>query len=303
MSYESNLKKLIKGLPSGFLADHAWLQRRGYSPSLIDSYVDDGFLERLTDGVYRMPGGRLQWEHVAISLQSIIGFPVVLGGDLAMHLHGHTHYVPYHGLHEVNLYGERTPPGWLSDLPCRTTACKTEFQFHRTSNLFPDAPAVPDPSGLGEWGVWTEGVTWRPTWENRMSRTDKAFMEASFTRKSWGVRDWPLLVSTPERAMLETIDQLPGDGDFDTFDFVDKFIEGPREINTDHMNTLLTRCGSVKVKRMFLWFAERHNHEWLKSIDISAINLGSGKHRFYKNGRMHAKYNIAMPAVDYHDIY
>ena len=92
--------------------------------------------------------------------------------------------------------------------------------------------------------------------------------------------------------MLEAIDDLPNK---QTFDEVDKFIEFVVTINPDRMNALLKECSSIKVKRLFLWFAERHNHDWLEHIDIEAIDLGSGKRQIFSNGRLDNKYNITVP--------
>jgi hypothetical protein len=54
-------------------------------------------------------------------------------------------------------------------------------------------------------------------------------------------------------------------------------------------------CKSVKVKRLFFWFAERHQHAWLKQIDKSKVNLGTGKRMLVKGGKLDTKYLITMP--------
>jgi hypothetical protein len=48
-------------------------------------------------------------------------------------------------------------------------------------------------------------------------------------------------------------------------------------------------------KRLFFWFAERHNHTWLKQIDRNAISLGSGKRMLVKGGKLDPKYLITVP--------
>ena len=298
MTHENNskLKPLIQGLPSGLLADSAWLGRKGYYHSLRSRYVNGGWLERPAQGVYRMPGGGIQWQHVLISLQSIMEFPIVAGGVTAMHVHGYTHYVPYRHLPYACLYGASKPSSWLFKLPC-----ETRFRYHGTHRLFPDTPVVPASMDVDEWiGLDTDdAVSARHAKIARESKTqtseDAAFVAASFTRKTWGMWDWPMVVSTPERAVLETIDVLPQwEG---CFDLVDKFLESvfPDDLNALHMNTLLKRCNSIKTKRMFMWFAERHGFDCLDAIDIDAIDLGSGKRQIFKGGRLHTNYNITMP--------
>jgi hypothetical protein len=51
----------------------------------------------------------------------------------------------------------------------------------------------------------------------------------------------------------------------------------------------------VKVKRLFLYMAERHEHTWLSKLDISKVDLGKGKRMIVPNGRFNAKYQITVP--------
>jgi hypothetical protein len=58
---------------------------------------------------------------------------------------------------------------------------------------------------------------------------------------------------------------------------------------------LLMLCKSVKVKRLFFWFAERHQHNWLSSLDQREFGLGSGKRVLIANGKLDNKYLITVP--------
>ena len=51
----------------------------------------------------------------------------------------------------------------------------------------------------------------------------------------------------------------------------------------------------MKAKRLFLWFATRHNHSWLKSLDVSKVNLGSGKRVIVTGGLLDKQYQITVP--------
>jgi hypothetical protein len=42
------------------------------------------------------------------------------------------------------------------------------------------------------------------------------------------------------------------------------------------------------VKRLFLWFAERHEHAWLKKLDRKDVDLGQGKRMLAKGGKLAA---------------
>ena len=100
-------------------------------------------------------------------------------------------------------------------------------------------------------------------------------------RQAWGHWNWPLLMSTPERAILELLEQVPQK---ETFHQADVLMEGLRNLSPKRLQQLLADCRSIKVKRLFLWFAERHNHAWLKKLDRAAIDLGRGKRMLVRAG-------------------
>ncbi len=52
---------------------------------------------------------------------------------------------------------------------------------------------------------------------------------------------------------------------------------------------------NVKVKRLFFFFADRHQHAWLKRLDKKAIDLGSGNRVLVKSGRLDKRYRITVP--------
>ena len=58
------------------------------------------------------------------------------------------------------------------------------------------------------------------------------------------------------------------------FEDVDKIMKHAGGISPARMNQLLGECNCIEVKRMFLRFAERHNHAWLDQIDIDAAGSG-----------------------------
>jgi hypothetical protein len=61
---------------------------------------------------------------------------------------------------------------------------------------------------------------------------------------------------------------------------------------------LLEECKSIKVKRLFLYFAERLEHLYFKYLDTSRITLGAGNRTLCRNGeegQFISKYQIVMP--------
>jgi len=111
-------------------------------------------------------------------------------------------------------------------------------------------------------------------------------------QQPWGQWDWPLTLSAPERAILELLDEVP---QRETFHQADMLMEGLRTLSPKRLQKLLVECRSVKVKRLFLWFAERHNHAWLKQLHREEIDLGTGKRMLQRGGKLDPKFNITVP--------
>lgn len=108
----------------------------------------------------------------------------------------------------------------------------------------------------------------------------------------FGAWDWPLNYSTREMALLEYLDDLP---DGASFDMADKYMEGATTLRPELLKVLLLACKRVKTRRLFLWLAERHGYPWFKQLDVSTLDLGSGKRVIYKGGVLNTKYNITVP--------
>src|SRR5690606_7105356 len=107
------LNQLERTLPEGLLADAAWMEAHGYSRSLRAQYVAAGWLEQPVRGTFKRPLGKLTWQGVVVSLQTILERDLVVGGITALDLQGLTHYVSPSGASVIHLYGTKPPPGWL----------------------------------------------------------------------------------------------------------------------------------------------------------------------------------------------
>jgi hypothetical protein len=99
-------------------------------------------------------------------------------------------------------------------------------------------------------------------------------------------------MSTPERAILELLDELPTN---ESFHQADVLMEGLTNLRPKYLETLLLNCRSIKTKRLFLWFAQRHNHAWFKTLDTKKIDTGSGKRMIVPGGKLDPKYLITVP--------
>jgi hypothetical protein len=211
---------------------------------------------------------------VVISLQTLLEVPVVLGGRTALELHGYAHYLA-HEQSEVHLYGQEKPPTWLHKLPL-----PVRFVFHKSSKLFRNDPITRGLTSLS-WNVRTDDHV----------NTDPLHA-AGLTIQPWGHWDWPLALSTPERALLEHLDELP---ERETFHQVDKLMEGLANLSPRRLQKLLNDCHNVKVKRLFFFFADRHGHAWLKKLERARIDLGKGKRMLVRGGKLDPTYEITVP--------
>jgi len=260
---------MLLSLPEGFLADSAWLQAQGLTRSSIRDYVDRGWLERIGPRVYRRPSqltkAPLRWDVVVLSLQQVMHKPVHVGGRTAVELSGYAHYVEAGDTSRVYLYGAGLP-SWLAKLPI-------SVQFETRS--------------LGLFANSNSGV--------EAKRYDMRSGEASGSLKdveSTSPWEWSLTMSVPERAILEMMDELPHR---ESFHQVDVVMEGLANLRPQLLGKLLRECKSVKVKRLFLWYADRHGHAFFKHLDLSAVDLGKGKRQLVPQGHFDSHYQITLP--------
>lgn len=265
---KSNLEQ---ALPEGLLVDAAWLARHGFSTSLRSQYLASGWLEQPVRRVYRRPRGTPNWQQVVISLQTLLGYPLTVGGRTSLELQGFAHYLSA-SLREVHLYGPKQPPTWLKNL-----SVDVQFAYHNDRKLFRHELKSDDFGSLEQ---------------KANSKLTSEWAATSLTTQTWGQWDWPLVLSSPERAILELLDELP---DRETFEQVDKLMSGLTNLSPRRLETLLRDCHNVKVKRLFFFFADRHKHAWLKHLNKNAFDLGKGKRMLVKGGKLDSRYQITVP--------
>jgi hypothetical protein len=104
--------------------------------------------------------------------------------------------------------------------------------------------------------------------------------------------DFPLLVSSPEQAFLECLLLAP-----QYYSLMDLYyiMEQLTTLRSDVLLSLLENCTNNKVKRLFLFMAEKANHYWYEELDLSKINIGNGVYQIVKDGVYLSKYKITIP--------
>jgi hypothetical protein len=270
------LNRLERDLPEGLLVTSGWLRKHGYSRQLVSHYVSSGRLEQPTRGVYRKPRGELTWQQAVISLQTILlDDPLYVGGRTALELQGYAHYLRQK-TKTVHLHSKQPLPTWLAKLPL-----DVRFVRRNSLRLFKNDPITYGLSSL-KFDV------------ARNSGTSNDPLQRGLTYQPWGHWDWPLTLSAPERAILELLDELP---DHESFHQVDMLMEGLTNLSPRRLAKLLADCKSIKVKRLFFFFADRHPHAWHRHLKKKDVDLGSGKRLLVKGGKLDPTYLITVPEV------
>ena len=72
-------------------------------------------------------------------------------------------------------------------------------------------------------------------------------------------------------------------------------MEGLTTLRPKLLQPLLEQCSSIKVKRLFLYMAEKAGHDWFQRLDTSKFNLGAGARTVTKGGVYVSSYGLTVP--------
>ena len=112
-----------------------------------------------------------------------------------------------------------------------------------------------------------------------------------------GIRDqsfggFALKASAPERAILECLHLAPAKADLMECYQV---VEGLLSLRPKLMQKLLEACNSIKVRRLFLFMADKAKLPVMKHLDLNNIPLGTGNRAVVADGSYDAKYQMMLP--------
>jgi hypothetical protein len=135
-----------------------------------------------------------------------------------------------------------------------------------------------------------------PVWFRAAFGADCVLSCSSFLPADIGLVDFDfggfaVKVSSLERAMLEMIYVVPDRHSLREAYQIMELLSVAKPTVTQE---LLERCSSVRVKRLLLYMGERVGHAWLKRLDVSRIDLGSGVREIEKGGKLDVKYGIVV---------
>jgi Transcriptional regulator, AbiEi antitoxin, Type IV TA system len=104
--------------------------------------------------------------------------------------------------------------------------------------------------------------------------------------------DLTIKISTPERACLEMLYLVPHTQSISEAWLL---MEGLVTLRPRLVQSLLAACNSIKVRRLFLYLAEQHQHPWFERLDVDTLDLGVGNRSIVSGGRLDPKYQITVP--------
>ncbi|HAQ60483.1 TPA: hypothetical protein DCR49_00525 [Candidatus Delongbacteria bacterium] len=105
-------------------------------------------------------------------------------------------------------------------------------------------------------------------------------------------------ISSPELAVLEMLYHVPSEISFNEASLI---INNLTTLRVEILQKLLEECNSVKVKRLFLYLADKHELPVFKKLKVENVNLGSGKRVIAENGSLDNKYLITVPKESYNE--
>jgi predicted transcriptional regulator of viral defense system len=224
----------------------SWLEKQGLGRAEQTKCVRNGWLVRVSTGVYSLTIGNPTLYSALYSYGMEANQSYHIGASSALEMKGYTHYVSM-GKPQAFVF---TP---LNDrLPKWFSMHEWNMTLHETSTKV-----------FGDEGV--ETLTYN-----------------GFT----------LQVSSPERAIMECMLLSPT-----YYNLMDVYylMEMLTTLRSKLVSELLRSCTSVKVKRLFLYMAEKAGHQWFSRLDLTDVGLGSGPRSFAVGGVKDKKYNIVIP--------
>jgi hypothetical protein len=150
-----------------------------------------------------------------------------------------------------------------------------------------------------ETTLFVNGNTKLPLWftNNEWNTKIKLFRLSLFEDEIIGMSDFndgeqTMKISNADRAIMECMALCPAQ-----FPLSEAYelMEGLSGLRPAKVQELLEKCKSVKVKRLFLYFAEKAKHSWFKYLDTKKINTGSGNRSLTENGVLVPKYKLILP--------
>lgn len=136
---------------------------------------------------------------------------------------------------------------------------------------------------------WFRGLPWF----GRVQHVSTNFLPQELGLHEHRDGELRVTISTPERAILELLQHRTLDAS--SYEHANLIFESLGGLRAELVQSLLEACTSIRVKRLFLHLADRHELPWRKRLDLTKISWGSGKRSLVSGGRLDSKYLITVP--------
>lgn len=129
-------------------------------------------------------------------------------------------------------------------------------------------------------------------WDITLNYISTSFLPSALGMVEQEEGNFKIQISGAARAMMECLYLAPKYQDLLA---CYELMEGLTNLRPKIVQELLEVCTSIKVKRLFLYMAEKAGHSWFKFLIPENIYLGSGKRSIVPAGIYLSKYQITVP--------
>ena len=146
--------------------------------------------------------------------------------------------------------------------------------------------------------LFSESDTYLPRWFYKhpwnplIKHIKTSFLDSKLAVNFYNYQNVKISLSSLERAFIECLYISPKN-----FNLLEcyQILEGLRALRPSIVQKVLMNCKSIKVRRLFLYMAEKAKLSVFKKLKLGSINLGSGDRSIVKNGLYNSKYKISLP--------
>jgi len=136
--------------------------------------------------------------------------------------------------------------------------------------------------------LWFKKHEWGLSLDCKLS----SFLPPELGLVEYAHKSFKVKISSPARAVMECLYLAPkAQPILEVFELM----EGLNNLRPAVVQALLEGCNSVKVKRLFLYLADKAGHDWLAYLKLDNVDLGSGKRAIVSDGVYVSKYQITVP--------
>lgn len=140
----------------------------------------------------------------------------------------------------------------------------------------------------GKLPMWFKNYNW----DIKLDYHASSFLPNNLGLVEIEFNNFSMQISGAARAMMECLYLVP---EKQPLLECYELMEGLNNLRPKTVQKLLEECKSIKVKRLFLYLADKAGHKWMDYLNLENVDLGSGKRSVVKNGVYVPKYQITVP--------